>query len=155
VFSLWIDHGAKPHDARYAYIVLPDVDASVMPSLCDSLPVTILQQTASALALASRDGKLIQAVFFEPGRLAWGADSSIEVEVPCLVALDGTPAVTRLHVADPTHARKAVRLWLSGKYTGSGVQYSEGRKQTELTVNLPQEGAAGRTVSLELRSEKS
>jgi chondroitin AC lyase len=153
VFSLWIDHGSKPRDARYAYVVFPDVDASVMPSLCDSLPVTVLQQTASALAIASRDGKLIQAVFFEPGRVAWGAGSSIEVEAPCLVALAETTAVTRLHVADPTHTRKAVKLWLSGKYTGSAAQYDESKKQTELSVNLPQEGFAGQTVSLELRHE--
>jgi len=154
VFSLWIDHGAKPRGAQYAYVVIPDADIAAMPSLCDSLPVTILRHTASMLAVASREGKLIQAVFFEPGRVAWGANSSIEVEAPCLVALDSTTAVTRLHVADPTHTRKAVKLWLSGKYTGSGTQYNEGRQQTELTVDLPQEGFAGRTVSLELRPEK-
>jgi chondroitin AC lyase len=151
VFSLWIDHGSQPHDAQYAYVVIPDATVAAMPSLCDSLPVTIRQRTTSALAVASRDGRLVQAVFFEPGRLARGGDSSIEVEVPCLVALDGTAAVTRLHVADPTHTRKVVKLWLSGKYTGSAAQYDEGTKRTEVTVNLPREGAAGRTVSLELR----
>ncbi len=155
VFSLWIDHGAKPRDAQYAYIVIPDADSATMPSLCDSLPVTILQQTASTLAVASREGKLIQAVFFEPGRVAWGTDSSIEVEAPCLVAIDDTAAVTRLYVADPTHTRKAVKLWLSGKFTGSEARYREDRKQTELTINLPQEGFAGQTVSLELRSAQS
>jgi chondroitin AC lyase len=155
VFSLWIDHGAKPHDAQYAYVVIPDTEVAAMPSLCDSLPVTILQQTAFALAIATRDGKLMQAVFFEPGRVTWGTDSFIEVEAPCLVALDSTAAVTRLHVADPTHTRNTVKLWLSGKYTGSTAQYSETRKQTELTVNLPEEGFAGRTVSLELRPDKS
>jgi chondroitin AC lyase len=155
VFSLWIDHGAQPHDAQYAYVVIPDADVAAMPLLCDSLPVTILSRTASTLAVASQEGKRIQAVFFEPGRVAWDADSSIEVEAPCLVALDTTDGVTHLHVADPTHARKTVKLWLSGKYTGSDARYDEIRGQTELTVNLPQEGAAGRTVSLELRPEKS
>jgi chondroitin AC lyase len=151
VFSLWIDHGAKPHDAQYAYIVIPDAEVAAMPSLCDSLPVTILQQTASMLAVASRERTRIQAVFFEPGRVAWGTDSSIEVEAPCLVALDSAAAVTRLHVADPTQTRKAVKLWLSGRYTGSGARYDESGKQTEVTVQLPQEGFAGQTVSLELR----
>jgi hypothetical protein len=46
-----------------------------------------------------------------------------------------------------------VKLWLSGKYTGSAAQYDESKKQTELSVNLPQEGFAGQTVSLELRHE--
>ena len=43
---------------------------------------------------------------------------------------------------------------LMGMYV-SAAQYSEGDKRTELTVSLPQEGFAGRTVSLELRPEKS
>ena len=84
VFSLWIDHGSKPHDARYAYLVVPDVDVSALPSLCNSLPVTILQQTASTVAIASQDGKLVQAVFFEPGRLAWGNGSIRRSRCPLL-----------------------------------------------------------------------
>ena len=155
VFSLWIDHGSKPRDARYAYLVLPDVDVSVMPSLCDSRPIMILQQTASILAISSKDGKLVQAAFFEPGRLAWSNDSSVEVEAPCLVTLDGTADVTRLYVADPTHTRKAMTLRLSGRYIGSEGKYDQSNGQTELTINLPQEGSAGRTVSLELRPGKS
>lgn len=154
VFSLWIDHGGKPHDARYAYVVLPDVDVSAMPSLCEAPPVTILQQTASTLAISSRDGKLIQAVFFEPGRLAWGGGSSVEVEAPCLVTLDSTAETTRLYVADPTHTRKAMRVQLSGRYAGHEARYDENKSQTELTISLPQEGSAGRTVSLELPQEK-
>jgi chondroitin AC lyase len=154
VFSLWIDHGSKPHDARYAYIVFPDVDVSAMPSLYNSLPVAILQQTASTLAISSRDGKLVQAAFFEPGRLAWGNGSSIKVEAPCLVTLDSTADAARLHVADPTHTRKAIGLWLADKYTGGDAQYDKSKNRTELTISLPQEGSVGRTVSLELRPEK-
>jgi chondroitin AC lyase len=154
VFSLWIDHGSKPHNARYAYVVLPDVNVSAMPSLCDTLPVTILQQTTSTIAISSKDGTLVQAVFFEPGRLAWGNGSSVEVEAPCLVTLDSTGDITRLYVADPTHTRKAMRVQLSGRYTGHEARYDESKSQTELTISLPQEGSAGRTVSLELRQEK-
>ena len=153
VFSLWIDHGSKPHNAGYAYIVVPDVDVSAMPSLVNSLPITVLQQTASTIAISSQDGKLVQAVFFEPGRLAWGHGSSIEVDAPCLVAFDNTADVIRLHVADPTHTRKILTLRLGGRYTGREAKYNGDKGQTELTIGLPQEGNAGRTVSLELQRE--
>jgi chondroitin AC lyase len=155
VFSLWIDHGSKPHDARYAYVVFPDVDVSAMPSLCDAPPVTILQQTASTVAISSKDGQLVQAVFFQPGRLAWGSGSSIEVKAPCLATLDSTADITRLCVADPTHTRKAMTLRLSGRYIGGEGKYDQSKGQTELTITLPQEGSAGQTVSLELRPAKS
>jgi chondroitin AC lyase len=154
VFSLWIDHGSKPRGVRYAYIVLPDVDVSAMPSLCNSLPVTILEQTASRIAISSQDTKLVQAVFFEPGRLAWGNGSSVEVEAPCLVTLDSTAEITRVYVADPTHTRKAVTLQLSGRYAGHEARYDKSKSQTKLTISLPQEGSAGRTVGLELRPAK-
>ncbi len=154
VFSLWIDHGSRPHGSRYAYMVLPDTDAAAMPSLYDSPPIAILQQTASTLAISSQDGKLIQAVFFEPGRLAWGNRSSVAVEAPCIVALDSTADVLRLHMADPTHTRGTVTLHLAGQYTGREAQYDKSKGQTKLTISLPQAGDAGRTVSLELEPAK-
>ncbi len=154
VFNLWIDHGSTPCAARYAYTVLPDTDAAALPALCDAPPVTILQQTASTLAISSQGGKLIQAVFFEPGRLAGGNDSSIEVEAPCLVSFDSTTNAVRLHVADPTHTRKTVTVQLSGQYSGSQAQYDNRKGQTKLTISLPQGGEAGRTVSLELRAAR-
>jgi chondroitin AC lyase len=154
VFSLWIDHGDQPHGAGYAYLVFPDVDASALPSLCRTLPVTILQQTASILAVAGPDGKFIQATFFEPGRLAWGNASSLEVNVPCLAMWDATADVIHLYVADPTHTQKSVKLWLSGRYVGPQARYDAGRRQTELTITLPPEGFAGQTVGLELRAER-
>lgn len=46
-------------------------------------------------------------------------------------------------------------LLLSGQYTGHEAQYDKSKGQTELIVSLPQLGEAGRTVSLELRPEKS
>jgi chondroitin AC lyase len=154
VFSLWIDHGSKPHGAGYAYLVFPDADASALPSLCRTLPVTILQQTASILAVARPDGKFIQAAFFEPGRLAWGNASSLEVDVPCLAMLDATADVIHLYVADPTHTQESVKFWLAGRYGGPEARYDAGRRQTELTITLPQEGSAGQTVDLELRAER-
>jgi len=137
-----------------AYLVLPDANVATLPSLADSAPVTILQQTASTLALSSPEGKLIQAVFFEPGRLTWGNRSSLEVGAPCLVTLDSTADTLRLHVADPTHLRTAVTLRLSGPYGGSEARYDRSKGQTELTISLPQGSDAGRTVSLELPSAK-
>ena len=151
VFSLWTDHGNRPRDARYAYVVFPDVDASAMPSLRGTLPVTILQQTASTVAFASQGGRRIQAVFFEPGRLAWGDGSSLEAATPCLVTFDRTGKAVRLHVADPTHTHKAIELRLSGRYAGPETRYDESKGRTVVTVSLPQEGFAGQTVSLELR----
>ena len=139
VFSLWIDHGTKPTDAQYAYAVSPDATAD-KPEVSESRwPVTILEQTASLLAIASDDGRRIQAVFFEPGRLEWDQDSVLEVDAPSLIMLDRSVTPARLYVADPTHHRKVLNVALSGWY------------DAERTIDLPVEGQAGRTVSVDLR----
>jgi chondroitin AC lyase len=151
VFNLWIDHGPRPTEARYAYVVLPDVTVGDVRSFYKSRPVTVLAQTPSLHAVMRRDGRKVQAVFFEPGRLAWGSGQSIEVDMPCLAALDRTAKLVRVHVADPTHRRETIRLRLSGKYTGPGVRYERQTEQSELIIDLPQGGSAGQTVSVELR----
>jgi chondroitin AC lyase len=151
VFNLWIDHGERPNGARYAYAVLPDVTAEEMPAVCASLPVTVLEHSASLLAVSSRGGKLIQAAFFEPGRLAYGDGRTIEVNTACLVTFDETAAPACLHVADPTHRREAITARLSGRYLGSGAQYNADEDQTELTIDLPRDGFAGRSVPVQLR----
>jgi len=136
VFSLWIDHGSRPKASRYAYAVVPGVASTEMPSLCDSLPIEILHQSPSLQAISSADGKRVQAVFFEPGRLAWGSKRSIEVDRPCLVMLDATSDRTRLHIADPTHLHKRVSIRLS-------------EEPAKHEIALPQGGFAGQTVTQE------
>jgi len=140
VFSLWIDHGAQPEGARYAYAVLPNVTVEAMRSLDDSRPFTVLQQTSSLLAISSDDGRRIQAVFFEPGRLAWDRDLTVELDAPCMIMLDRTVTPTRLHVVDPTHRRQVLNVRLTG------------RDRAELAVHLSVDGQAGQTASVELRS---
>jgi len=151
VFNLWIDHGPKPSGARYAYAVLPDVTVEETRSFSDSHPVTILAQTPSLQAVASADGRKVQAVFFEPGRLARGGNSVVAVDKPCAVMLDRTTPPARLHVADPTHRQKMIVLRLPGKHVGPGVRYDTRAGRSEVPIDLPEGGFAGRTVSVDLR----
>lgn len=139
VFNLWIDHGAAPNGAQYAYAVFSNITVENLRALADSPSFTVLQQTASLLAISSENGNKVQAVFFDPGRLAWESDSIVEVDAPCLVMLDRTQTPTRLHVADPTHRCQTLDIRLAG------------RDQAELVVDLPVNGQAGRTVHVELR----
>jgi len=151
VFNLWIDHGAKPTDARYAYAVLPDVTAEDVRSFSDAPRLTVLAQTPSLQAVASADGRKVQAVFFEPGRLVCGGNLVFGADGPCAIILDRTTQPLRLHVADPTHRQKTIVLQLPGKHAGPGVRYEARTGRSELTVDLPEEGLAGRTVSVELQ----
>ena len=151
VFSLWIDHGSEPHQAQYAYAVHPGAPAAAMPALCDTPAFRIRRLAPALLAISSRDSKCIQAAFFEPGRLTCGEGLTIDVDTPSLVLLDRKPGGPLLHVADPTHTQKTITVCLSGRYTAPQSHYDEAKGQTRLTIDLPQDGFAGRTTSLQLQ----
>jgi hypothetical protein len=65
--------------------------------------------------------------------------------------LEKKPDGTILYVADPTHTQRTIGLRLSGKYTAPRARHDVAKNQTELIVDLPQEGFAGQTVSLKLQ----
>jgi chondroitin AC lyase len=151
VFSLWINHGSKPNGAAYGYAVFPDVAAEAMRTLHRSRPFKIIQQTASLQAISTDEGGYIQAAFFDPGRLAVDENLAIEVDAPCLVIIERTPASIRLYVADPTHLCETIGIRLSGRYAGPTATYDPAHGRTKLTVELPQEGRAGQTASVTLK----
>ncbi len=136
VFSLWIDHGAEPHDAQYAYAVYPDVTVDKMGGLASARPFAVLQQTAAVLAISSENGRKVQAAFFQAGRLPCDGDVAIEVDGPCLLIWD-RPA-NHVYVADPTHDRSVLHIRMSGP------------PEKEIAVDLPRGSHAGQTVSIGL-----
>lgn len=63
VFTLYIDHGVSPQNASYAYAVCPGATESRVHSF------EILANNTNIQSVASKDGKLIYIIFFEPGTL--------------------------------------------------------------------------------------
>lgn len=61
VFSLYIDHGVSPQNASYAYAVCPKATERRSHSF------DILANSADVQSVASKDGKLIYIIFYEPG----------------------------------------------------------------------------------------
>lgn len=99
VFSLSIDHGVRPADARYAYAVVPGTTE----------PVThrfhILAHDNDIHAVASDDSRIIYMVFYAPGEVDTPA-GRFGAEQPCMLMLrDG-----RLLAADPTRDSYLLKL---------------------------------------------
>lgn len=126
VFTLSIEHGSRPSDGSYSYIVSP-ADEAAGPN------VDILSNTP-ALQAVRFDGRIVGAVFYEAGRMEYAPGRSLQVDSPCIVLVNtssGEPAVT---VADPTQKLRSLSVEVDGK-----------RRE----VNLPAEGEAGKSVSVE------
>lgn len=63
VFTLYIDHGDQPREAEYAYAVCPSSKSGKDHSF------EILANRPGQQAVASKDGRLIYIIFYEPGAM--------------------------------------------------------------------------------------
>jgi chondroitin AC lyase len=122
IFSLNIDHGVHPADGTFAYEI----------GLAGEKPGSvILQNTPEIQAVRFADG-VIGIVFEAPGTFSQNG-TSLATDQPCVVILD--KSAKKIFVAEPTQKLKTLTLIFNG---------------ATLMVNLPENEAAGSTISMSL-----
>jgi chondroitin AC lyase len=89
VFSLWIDHGAKPRNAAYAYHIVPGSVAGKMNAYAKNSGVDVLENTPALQAVRNRRLNILGIAFYKPGRLALAGGSGVEVDQACIVLVRG------------------------------------------------------------------
>ncbi len=143
VFSVWFDHGTKPENADYAYVLVPEVEAAEMPAYLKNSGVEILSNTATLQAVRHKGLKLIGAAFYEPGRLEIPGGSTIAADQSCIVLVrelaDGKLSVA-LSKPDATGSRpKPVMLTIGGQHVALDLPAAEdaGRSVTRTVEVLP------------------
>lgn len=129
VFALWMDHGTKPQNGAYRYVLLPSVTAEQVQAFRKNPDVQWLSNTTALQAVQC--GGIAMAVFYQPGKLVYAPGHQIEVNQPCLVMVQETAQGPKLTLADPTQKLQSVGVVLNGKAT---------------TVALPQGPNAGSSV---------
>ena len=110
VFTLAVDHGVKPTNATYAYIIVPEAaDAKALDSYAKR-HVSILCNTPDLQAVEQTDLGIWQLIFHKGGTYA-DRNIAIEADKPCAVMLrrhnDGS---VTLHVADPSQSQQPINI---------------------------------------------
>lgn len=149
VFSLWIEHGTEPADDVYAYAVMPGLERNAFVQKVAKLPFTILKQTTAVQAVAFPEQNVAQVAFFESGSVQVFDDLDVEVDTPCLMVLKMYSEDVILSVSDPTQKLAQVTMTLGGLFEGEGVERAG--DSTVVTVDLPQDEWAGKTVTWVLK----
>lgn len=120
VWTLWIDHGTAPSDARYGYCV------AATPGLSDRFELLGLTDTLHA-GRDSRSG-LVFISFFAPGAVELPGIGRLEaLQSAAVMIRDGV-----LTAADPLQKETALRFRLNGK---------------EISIAAPQGAGAGQSSS--------
>jgi chondroitin AC lyase len=155
VFSLWIDHGVKPQDARYEYIVVPATSPEALDQFARNLPLEIISNTASLQALRHNELNRAQIIFYQPGKIKVNDHVSITAESPCMIMVKTSgKSIEHITVADPSRKLDSLQLRTSVLIESSGENWraiwDKKAKESVLTIDLPKEGYAGESVVVNL-----
>lgn len=136
VFSLWFEHGLKPKEASYEYIVMPGCSSDELTAYAQNIPVTVLSNTPRIQAVTHHQLQITGIVFHEAGSFSLNDDLIMEVSHPCLVMVNHAGNIVT--VSDPSASVNEIIITMSNK---------AGKRKTEL-VTLPESQFAGSSVTL-------
>ncbi|MCX5682505.1 MAG: polysaccharide lyase 8 family protein, partial [Planctomycetota bacterium] len=154
VFSLWIDHGAKPSGAVYAYAVLPRATKEQTAGYAAKMPEEVLGNTPDLQAAGSKAGGVTGVVFWKAGKLGDGKTVVLAADQPCVVLMRAQAAGVRLAVANPEQKALVVVLEVGQALEGEGCTWSAETKCTKVEFDLPGGAEAGKSVVRELKRRK-
>lgn len=156
VFTLWYDHGQRPNDASYAYIVVPDVsEQDLARTSGDNRGIEVLANSAEVQAAISRKQGICQIAFYQAGKVEIAQGQTVKMESQGMAMLrQNGKRITELTLADPSRKLSKVMITIPGIYEKQGdnykVQVDKTNQETLFIVELPQGVYAGKSVTIDL-----
>ena len=135
VFSLWMNHGIKPQNASYQYIVIPGTSQSATNNFVKNSPVWVLLNQAEIQAVYQKNLELFGIVFHQKGQFEY-ENLQLIVDEPCLILYDEKSAA--FSISDPTTKLSEVNVQIN----------KNGNSLFNKTVRLPENGFAGSSVQI-------
>jgi chondroitin AC lyase len=150
VFSLWVDHGVRPGDVSYVYVVMPGASVAEAARRAKNTGVEVLSNTSTLQAVRIPKLGLIGVVFWSAGRIGNGRQS-FSVDQPCLLMVQERGKRLRVSVANPLNEPAHVKVTVGRRVTGENAAHTAAG--TALTFDLPGGPAAGSTVVREFQTD--
>lgn len=154
IFALWIDHGERPKDTTYQYIVVPATTVEKMQQKNANKSISILSNTPYLQAVKNNELGIFQLVFYKAGEIDLTEGLSITADTPGIIMLklDGH-TIKEISVADPNRELGKIHISISTplKKQGNGYQifWNESKKSSEIAIDMPQGVDAGKSVTLQ------
>lgn len=101
VFTLRIKHGVKPQNESYQYVLLPAKSVTDVEAYSNSLPVNIVENTASIQAVTHDKLKLTSVVFYQADTVNINKDLIVAVDRPSALIIDQSQGKPIVSVATP------------------------------------------------------
>jgi chondroitin AC lyase len=147
VFLAYIDHGTRPQNATYSYLVVPAIAADALATYVRRSPVKILRNAPSLQAVWHEALRTAGLAFYEPGRIEIQPGLTVAVDTPCLALLRSSPEKLLVSVSNPRNEQATVRLDVSRSLEGDGAEVVSDKGRCRITFELPGGMDAGKSVT--------
>lgn len=155
IFKLWIDHGKRPSDAAYAYIVVPATTFERMRQLGSGNHIDIIMNSPEIQAVRNKDLDITQAVFYKGGKITIDDNLQLSSDNQGVVMLKRKEGrITEISVSDPSRELGRFNLSVSEKIDKKGENFwtvwNVDQGTTHISIALPQDNYAGDSVTIQL-----
>lgn len=113
VFSLWMDHGVRPEEENYTYVVVPGMSSEKVAKYSRNLPVTFHFNTDQLQAVTHKKLEITAIAFHESGKVTIGKELEVRVNEPCLFMINRKEQT--ISISDPTTKLKTIQLRVKGR----------------------------------------
>lgn len=127
IFSIWLDHGVKPTNASYQYIVLPNKTSEEVGSYASDNPISILSNTSSVQAVRHQTLRIAELLFYQPDTVTVKGGLTVTVDKPAMVIIDESAEPVRISVANPETPGITVKVTLDRNGEKSTTSYRLGK----------------------------
>lgn len=157
VFKLRINHGIRPTQSSYSYIVLPQTDEAALAAYQKDPQIRIISNTTDLQAVEQPATGLVYLVCYRAVEQKLDQNRGVlRVDSPALLMAryHSNGRLRSLTVADPSRKLSHLHVSFSGKYetgnTSTQIRssYDTALQETFLSIALPQGAYAGSSVSV-------
>lgn len=151
IFTAWFDHGRKPLNASYSYMIVPSVSQKALQGFSVNPGVKIISNTPELQAV--QELELTEIVFYKPGKITLKKNIELTAKNACIVMvkLKGN-VVSEFCVADPTQKLTSLGFELNAPFDlpipKGRSSWNAEKKLSDIIIQLPADGYAGQSVVL-------
>jgi len=155
VFMLWINHGERPSDASYEYIVVPATTKEKLAQNESKNNIAILKNTPELQAVQNKKLNITEAVFYKAGEIQINESLKLISNNPgiVLVKTNGSK-ITEISVMDPNRELSKYNLSVSAhidKKAGDFTSmWNEKEGVSNVLISLPQGNYTGKSITIKL-----
>jgi len=124
VCKLWIDHGTKPDNAGYAYIVVPGIKNNAPQTVSSVMSeVKIISNNDSLQIVYNEKLDVLEAIIYKPSTFLFNGNT-IQIKQACVIMIREIGKLKqKIYISDPTQLLTKGSITLTNQKLHSNTEY--------------------------------